>query len=117
MADPKILPTTERLLEHLRHGEKNAKRQNELAAELCVPPLEIRQMVHDARVIDHIVICNFRNDKGYFLPETQEEIVRQYKMTFRRGKAVFAQLNALITAMQMGGQMSFDDIIAESEAI
>ena len=116
MADPKILPSTERLLAHLCYGEKKAKRQDELAVELGVQPLEVRQMVHDARVIDRIVICNYRDDRGYFLPETQEEVFRQYKQTVRRGKAVFAQLNALLTAMQMGGQLSLEDIIAETEA-
>ena len=117
MADNKITEGTERLLEHLRYGERNAKTQNELAGEMGVTPLSVRQMVHTAKVIDHIVICNYRDGYGYFLPETQDEVFRMYKMTVRMGRAVFNQVNDMLHAMEMGGQMSLADIVAETEAI
>ena len=117
MADYKIMEETERLLEHLRYGERNAKTQNDLALEMGVTPLSVRQMVHNARITDNIVICNYRDGFGYFLPETQDEVFRQYKKTLHRGKAVFAQLNAIIHAMEMGGQMTIADIVAETEAL
>lgn len=116
MADYKIAEETERLMEHLRYGERNAKTQDDLALEMGVTPLAVRQMIHYARTFDKIVICNYQDGFGYFLPETNDEVLRQYKMTVHRGKAVFAQLSSLLDAMKMGGQMSIDDIIAETEA-
>ena len=117
MADNKILESTEQLILHLKYGERNAKTQEELAREMGVTPLSVRRMVHTAKVIDHIVICNYRDGYGYFLPETQDEVFRMYKMTVRMGRAVFNQVNDLLHAMEMGGQMTLADIVAETEAI
>lgn len=109
--------STVRLMECLCYGEKNAKTQDKLAEEMGASPLDVRKIVRTARTVDKVVICNYRDGKGYFLPETNEEVVEQYRMTYRRGKAVFAQLSALINAMGMGGQMTLEDLIAETEAI
>ena len=117
MADNKILESTEQLMLHLKYGERNAKTQDELAREMGVPPLSVRQMIHAARITDHIVICNYRDRFGYFLPETQDEVTRQYKQTVKRGKAVFAQLSSIIKALGAGDQMTLEDLIRETEAV
>ena len=117
MADPKMSEGTEMLMEHLLYGERNAKTQEDLAVEMGITPLAVRRLVHAARCLDKIVICNYRDGYGYFLPENNDEVLAQYRKTYRRGKAVFAQLNALLKAMQMGGQMTIEDIIAETEAL
>ena len=117
MADNKILESTERLLLHLRYGERNAKTQEELAGEMGISPLTVRQTIYTARTVDKIVICNYRDGFGYFLPETQDEVMRQYKQTAKRGKSVFAQLSSIISALGTGGQMTLEDLIRETEAI
>ena len=116
MADNKILDSTEQLMLHLRYGERNAKTQEELAKEMGTTALSVRKMIHTARIVDHIVICNYREGFGYFLPETQDEVMRQYKQTAKRGKAVFAQLSSIISALGTGGQMTLEDLVRETEA-
>lgn len=117
MADDKVLPNTELLLNNLRYGERNAKTQEELAGEIGVSPLTVRQMIHAARVKDNIVICNYFDGYGYFLPETKDEVMKQYKQTAKRGKAVFAQLSSIIKALGTGGQISLYDLIDASEEL
>lgn len=117
MADNKILESTEQLLLHLKYGERNAKTQEELAREMGTSPLTVRHMIHTARVSDKVVICNYRDGFGYFLPETQEEVMRQYRQTAKRGKAVFAQLSSIIKALGTGGQMTLEELIQETEAL
>lgn len=117
MADNKILESTEQLMLHLKYGERNAKTQEELAREMGTSPLAVRHMIHAARITDHIVICNYRDGFGYFLPETQDEVMKQYKQTAKRGKAVFAQLSSIIKALGTGGQMTLEDFIRETEAV
>ena len=109
--------STVMLMNCLGYGEKNAKTQGALAEEMGIPPIDVRRSVNDARTVDRVVICNYRNGKGYFLPETNDELMKQYRKTYRRGKAVFAQLSALMKAMEMNGQMTLEDLIAETEAI
>ncbi len=109
--------TTELLLSKLDKGHGNAKRQHELANAMGMSILDTRKAIHSARVDDRVVICNLLDGKGYFLPETDEERLAQYRLTVSRGKAVFAQVNALITDMGNSGQISLEDLIAETEAI
>ena len=108
---------TARLVNCLCYGEKNAKTQEKIAEEMGVSPIDVRRTVNEARTVDRVVICNYRNGKGNFLPETNDELMEQYRKTYRRGKAVFAQLSALMKAMEMNGQMTIEDLIAETEAI
>lgn len=117
MADSKILESTEQLMLHLGYGERNAKTQDELATEMGVTPLSVRRMIHTARITDRIVICNYRDGFGYFLPETQDEVMKQYRQTAKRGKAVFAQLSSIIKALGTGGQMTLEELIQETEAL
>lgn len=112
-----MVDTTIMLLNHLGTGKKNAKTEQELATSMGMTPLETRRAIHAARTKDRVVICNLLDGTGYFIPETDEERLAQYRLTVHRGKAVFNQVNALLADMGKSGQMRLEDIIAETEAI
>lgn len=108
---------TERLLNHLGTGQRNAKKREALAVEMELPDREMRRVISRARTVDRVPICNFQNGRGYFLPETDEELLEQYRQTVRRGKSIFAQTGALLHAIGLHDQMTLEQLIQETEAI
>lgn len=109
--------TTERLMNCLSYGADAAIDRGLLAIRMGMRDSSLRKAIHIARVKDRIPICNAQDGKGYFLPQTNGEVLEQYRQTMRRGKAVFAQLKPLKEAMGVGAQMTLDDLIREAEGI
>lgn len=85
---------TNRILDFLERGRRNAKSRVELAVHLGLSDRAMRSAVCMAR-LEGACICNEQDGGGYYLPETLAEYKMQYVQTERRGKRILAQLKAL----------------------
>ena len=81
-----------RVLNLLLHGRENAQTARELAHILNIKPRIISRNIHNLRVRDKIVICscNTGRNKGYFLPENDEEISHFVRSMYSRIREIAA---------------------------
>lgn len=80
-------------------GKKNAVTRAELASKLGVCDRTMREWVETARS-DGLPICNDQDGKGYYQPETPEEIERQYRQSRSRTLAQLKQQKYLRARMK-----------------
>jgi len=79
-------PRIEILLGELRWGHANAIPRPALSRKLGTTDRHIRRLVEAARA-QGALICNDQDGRGYFLAETDEEVLRQYRQDDARVKA------------------------------
>ena len=87
-------PSTERLLSILGRGSDRAVGRNLLAKLMNTNDSGMRKAVCLAR-LEGVAINNDQNGDGYYLPDTLEELKRQYAQTEHRAKILLAQLKAI----------------------
>lgn len=89
-----------RLLELLKKGESNAISQKNLAIGLNCSERWAQKEVADARR-DGIIICS--GNAGYYLPETDEELLATYNRLHAHGVGVLSVLKATRSELQRRG--------------
>ena len=96
--------TTEMLLGALKTGKENAVSRQSLALLFDGSDRNMRRAVAQAR-LEGVCICNEQDGGGYYLPDTQEELKRQYYQTLNRAMAIFAQLKYIREKMGIDGKL------------
>ena len=96
--------TTEMLLGALKTGKENAVSRQNLALLFDGSDGNMRRAVAQAR-LEGVCICNEQDGGGYYLPDTQEELKRQYSQTLNRARAIFAQLKYIREKIGIEGQL------------
>lgn len=108
-----------RLVSLLGKGRANAISRTELLEEFGGKDREMRKVIAYARLMG-FCINNDQDKKGYYIPETLEELERQYKQTEERGKAIFAQLKSIrrqIDKIRSANQLCIPGIGGETEGV
>lgn len=80
-------------------GRDNAYRVDLLSAIMSLDERTIRQMIEDLTVSGH-VICNLQNGKGYYRPETEEDIEAMLNLTASRAHSLLRKKYALKKALE-----------------
>ena len=86
--------STTKLLTILGIGKEHAVKREDLATLMETDDTSMRRAVCLAR-LEGVCINNDQDGIGYYLPNTIEELKRQYQQTERRAKILFAQLRAI----------------------
>ena len=83
----------------LEYGKAYAVTRKELAERMGLSDRAMREKLEAARA-DGLVICCDQDGKGYYLPDTQEEILRQYIQSRNRTMSQLRQQKYLRARMQ-----------------
>ena len=78
-----------KLMDLLPKGEENAISMHELGSLIGMENREVRKMIFNARCAGKI-ICS--SEKGYFLPVTDMELLKWYRIAKARGVATMTTL-------------------------
>lgn len=80
-------------------GRNNACRGCNLALLMGVDERTIRQMIEDLTVSGYTV-CNLQNGKGYYRPETEEDIEAMLNLTASRAHSLLRKKYALKKSLE-----------------
>ena len=97
-SDPRI----EKLMACLKPGEANAVSRTTLTFRLDMNDRAVRELIEKARN-DGCFILNKQNGKGYYLPDSIEDIHRQYKQDTSRALAILKRRKHLRQALKEAG--------------
>jgi hypothetical protein len=103
------------IAEYIPYGAENAIARHELLkiAQYFLGDIsdrEMRRILETSRQNGNIII-NFQNGKGYFRPETREEVEQYIRQEEARAKKIQFNLKSARKALRkMEGQLTIDDI-------
>lgn len=109
--------STERLVEILGSGKKNAVKRSELLSVYGGSDRQMRMAICKAR-LEGVCINNDQDGSGYYIPDRLDELEAQYRQTEARGKKILAQLKAIrheIDTIRGKDQLKLSDIEAALE--
>ena len=98
-------------------GKANAISRTDLLMLYGGKDRDMRKAISYARLTGK-AINNDQDRQGYYIPDTLEELLRQYKQTEDRGKAILAQLKAIraeIEKIRNADQLALPGIEGELE--
>ena len=75
------------LVSLLKQGESNAISRDALAALMGMSDRKVREVIEMARN-EGVFVLNRQNGRGYYLPESLDDIYRQYKQDSSRAMAI-----------------------------
>jgi len=87
---------------YIPHGKANAITGRELQERLQIDDRLVRKHVEHARR-GGIVICNDQDGRGYYKPESIEEIERQYRQNRSRAMSILVQQKHLRRRLRDAG--------------
>ena len=91
-----------RITDHIGRGKLNATTREELRVKLSLKDRECREMIEKARREGEF-ICNDQDGKGYYMAETDEEILRQYRRDYARAMSLLKRLTPLRRKLRAAG--------------
>lgn len=86
----------------LRTGEDNARSRETLATLMNMTDRSVRELIERARN-EGCFILNKQNGKGYYLPNSIEDIHRQYKQDTNRALAILKRRKHMRRALKEAG--------------
>ena len=96
------------LLEFIPFGSKNAIKREELVRLSGMSDREMRRCIEELRKETPIV--NLQNGRGYFRPETEEELVHYVTQEKARAMTILRNLKAAKKQLQIvRGQLTLND--------
>lgn len=78
------------LMATLAYGHDNAKGRKALASEMDMPDRAVRKLIEKARE-EGCLIMNDQDGKGYYLPGSIDDIVKQYRQDTSRAMAILTR--------------------------
>ena len=90
------------ILDLIPIGKKNAVTREQLMEITGQSDRKNRQMIENARAEGEI-ICNDQDGKGYYLPETLEEVYRAYKQGHSRAMSILKQQKTMRKVLKDAG--------------
>lgn len=75
------------LVSYLHTGERNAISRETLADLMGMPDRKVRELIEKARN-EGVFILNRQNGRGYYLPDSIDDIYRQYKQDTSRALSI-----------------------------
>jgi len=90
------------ITDHIGNGKMNATTRRELCTVLGVSDRICREMIEKAR-LDGEFICNDQDGKGYYMAESDEEILRQYRRDYARAMSLLKRLTPLRRKLKAAG--------------
>ena len=104
-----------RVLACLMHGKDLANTRQWISMHTGIHDRKVREIIEELRNEGHL-ICNLQDGNGYFLAETTEEILQQYKQDCNRAMSVLRRVkpfrHALLErAAEESDQITFNEIL------
>lgn len=90
------------LMSLLHTGADNALSRETLAAAMDMPDRTVRKLVEKARD-EGCFILNNQNGRGYYLPETMDDVYRQYKQDTSRAMSILKRRKHMRRALKEVG--------------
>lgn len=105
----------EQVLSCLHKGKNLANSRLWISVHTGIHDRKVRQLIEELRNEGHL-ICNTQDGTGYYLAETTEEILRQYRQDCNRAMSILRRIkpfrHALLeAAAEESNQMSFNEIL------
>lgn len=91
-----------RIADYIGKGRENAVTRKELCTCLFLSDRDCRELIERARR-DGVPICNEQDGRGYYLAETTEEILRQYRSDHARAMSLLKRLTPMRRALKAAG--------------
>lgn len=86
-------------------GQENAITSTEIASQINIDRRTVRHIVHSLREKGIAIASSSINNKGYFIPESQDEANRCITQLRSRVKEISKIIKALENVSQVDGQM------------
>lgn len=86
----------------LHTGEKNAIGRDALASAMDMPDRAVRELIEKARN-EGCFILNKQNGKGYYLPESIDDVYRQYKQDTSRAMSILRRRKHMRRVLKEAG--------------
>lgn len=104
-----------RVLACLKHGKDLANTRQWISMHTGIHDRKVREIIEELRNEGHL-ICNEQDGSGYYLAETTEEILRQYKQDCNRAMSNLRRTNPfrhalLERAAEESDQITFNEIL------
>ena len=104
-----------RVLACLMHGKDLANTRQWISMHTGIHDRKVREIIEELRNDGHL-ICNLQDGNGYFLAETTEEILQQYKQDCNRAMSIMKRAkpfrHALLErAAEESDQITFNEIL------
>lgn len=104
-----------RVLACLKHGRDLANSRQWISMHTGIHDRRVRELIEELRNEGHL-ICNAQNGGGYYLAETTEEILQQYRQDCNRAMSILRRIkpfrHALIeAAAEESDQVTFNEIL------
>lgn len=109
----------QRVLSCLRSGHDLANDRRWIAMHIGLNDRYVRSLIEELR-IDGYLICNSQDGRGYYIAETDEEILRQYRRDMARAMSILRRMKPFRKAIrEMGNenQITFEDIVMDEYMI
>lgn len=90
------------LMATLHPGKANAIGRRALAAEMDMRDRDVRKLIEKARNEGHLIL-NDQDGKGYYLPDSTDDLVRQYKQDTNRAMSILTRRKHIRNALKEAG--------------
>lgn len=104
-----------KVLSCLKHGRDLANTRQWISMHTGIHDRKVRELIEELRNEGYL-ICNLQNGSGYYLAETTEEILQQYRQDCNRAMSILRRIkpfrHALLeAAAEESDQMTFNEIM------
>ena len=91
-----------KITDYIPKGKENAVTRTELVIRTGICDRKVRQEIENARA-DGAIICNDQDGKGYYLPESNDEIYRAYKQDKHRALSILRRQKTMRKTLKEAG--------------